>query len=151
MARRPSLALAMAAGDMAVFLVFALLGSASHEGTTAGKAVARTVIPFGVSWLVIGAALGSLRRQNLVDPARVWSRVLGIWLVCGTVGVFLRSWWFDRPLDGDFAAVAVLLQGAFLLAWRLAAARLRRAALRRVRHLMSVGGPPEAGDSAEAD
>ena len=128
-------------GDLLAILVFSLVGTASHKEGNLGVALVRNVVPFGVAWLVFATALGLYRAlPSLASPevpfadsglrlglqhswrGREWMghmgwRLLIAGVLAGVVGAALRSWWFDRPYEGDFVAVATVFLTLFVGAW----------------------------------
>ncbi len=93
-------------------LLFALIGIASHEKDINLTIFARSFIPFAVTWLTLGAALGAFRTE------RPSPRLLAVYLVCGVTALVARSVIFDRTLLNAFFAIALVGNGLLLLAWR---------------------------------
>src|SRR5574341_894067 len=100
------------AGDLAAMLVFALIGIASHERDISLTVFARSFLPFAVTWLTLGAALGAFRHER---PS--W-RLLAIYFACGVTALVARSVIFDRALFNAFFVIALLGNGLMLFAWR---------------------------------
>lgn len=100
------------AGDLAAMLLFALIGIASHERDISLAIFARSFLPFAVSWLTLGAALGALRRER---PS--W-RLLAVYLVCGVAALVARAIIFDRALFNAFFVIALVGNGLMLFGWR---------------------------------
>jgi hypothetical protein len=111
---------AIIAGDLAALLAFALLGLASHEDGVTVAALARTFLPFAISWLAIGALAGAFRRDSAGRPLVGW-RFLAVYLPAATVALLSRAVVFDRSLFSAFFVIALVGNGLFLLAWRFAA------------------------------
>lgn len=116
----------LAVGDLVAFLVFGVLGLASHDLATTPASLFRTVAPFAVAWFALGPLLGAFRASTTSRPTQAWWRVLVIWLVCGAVGLLLRSWWLDRPFILTFAVVTVGVNMALLVGWRTGFALVAR-------------------------
>jgi hypothetical protein len=105
-------------GDLAIFVLFPLLGSASHEdGLTAGVFLRTTVI-FAAAWYAIAPWVGGFSLSTMNRPLRAWRYTGLAWLLAGSVALVARTIIFDRPLDGGFAWVVLLITGALLMAWR---------------------------------
>jgi hypothetical protein len=100
------------AGDLAAMLLFAFIGIASHERDISLTIFARSFLPFAVTWLTLGSALGAFRLE------RFSIRLLGVYLVCGVTALVARSLVFDRTLFNAFFVIALVGNGALLFAWR---------------------------------
>lgn len=111
---------ALFAGDALVFLVFAVLGSGSHEGLDVVGVVWRTSVPFMAAWFGLGLVLGAYRREALQPAHLVWLKTALIWLPAGAAGLLLRSLMLDRELILSFAIVSVAVTGGLLALWRTA-------------------------------
>ena len=108
-----------ALGDLAVFLLFPILGSANHDTTLSLDTIARTAVPTALAWAVVGLAAGAFALRTLRSPARTLAIVPAAWLVAGAIAVVARTVVFDRPFSLTFAIVAIGTTGAMLVAWRL--------------------------------
>ena len=104
-------------GDIAVFILFVLLGKAEH-GVTLSEALFRTALPFGVIWLISSPWLGAYKASTLSDLRTMLWKIPLIWLLCGLVGLFARIVLTGQPLIMSFALVAIIVQGVLLLSWR---------------------------------
>ena len=104
-------------GDVAVFLVFVILGTTEH-GTIQSRALLRTALPFAIVWCVISPWLGAYRASTLYNLRTTAWRIPLIWLLCGLVALLARALLTDRPLTPAFALVAIAVQGALLVGWR---------------------------------
>jgi len=107
-------------GDLAVLVVFVLVGRRSHHEDAGLAGFVRVWWPFavalGVAWLVCG-----LWRAPLV-----WPRAVAAWLVTVGLGMALRIAVQGRELKVAFTIVTLLFVGAGMLGWR-AVVRWRRA------------------------
>ena len=114
---RPWLALL---GDLAVLVVFVLVGRRSHHEDAGLAGFFRVLWPFavalGVAWLATG-----LWRAPLA-----WTRAIAVWLVTVGVGMALRIAVQGRDFKIAFTIVTLLFVGAGMLGWR-AVVRRRRA------------------------
>ncbi len=121
---RPWLALL---GDVAVLVVFVLVGRRSHHEDAGLAGFFRVWWPFavalGVAWIVTG-----LWRAPLA-----WSRAVIAWLLTVALGMALRIAVQGRDFKVAFAIVTLLFVGAGMLGWR-AVVRWRRS-----RSLTSAG------------
>jgi hypothetical protein len=118
--------LALALGDLAAVVAFAVLGLTSHDEGVGAAGLARTALPLAGAWLLAALAFGAYRRPGLRTLVPAWA--VGV-----TAGVAIRAAVVGR-FDGGtlaFLGVALGVTLALLLAWRgLAAVVVRRAAAR---------------------
>lgn len=112
-------------GDVAALVAFGLLGVASHEKSIGIDIIARSIVPFVVAWLLVGAGFrmfGSEAQKGRVDPG--W--FLLAWLLAGVSAMIARSIVFDRTLITAFFVIGLAGYGLLLAAWRLAYYRIVR-------------------------
>ena len=102
----------LVAGDLGAMLLFAFIGIASHEKDISPVIFARSFLPFAVTWLTLGAALGAFRAQ------RPTLGLLAVYLICGVTALVARSVVFDRTLLNAFFVIALVGNGLLLFAWR---------------------------------
>jgi hypothetical protein len=100
------------AGDIAALFLFAVIGIASHEKDISLTIFARSFLPFAVTWLTLGAALGAFRSE------RPSARLLAVYIACGVTALVARSAIFDRTLFNAFFIIALVGNGLLLFAWR---------------------------------
>ena len=105
-------------GDLAIFVLFPLLGSASHEDGLTADVFLRTTLTFAVAWYVVAPLVGAFSLPAMSQPLWAWRHTGLAWLLAGSVALVARTIAFDRPLDGGFAWVTLLITGALLMAWR---------------------------------
>jgi hypothetical protein len=103
---------ALIAGDLAAMLLFALIGIATHERDISAAIFARSFLPFAVTWLTLGAALGAFRHE------RPSLRLLSVYVVCVITALVARSVIFDRTLFNAFFVIALVGNALMLFAWR---------------------------------
>jgi hypothetical protein len=111
--------------DVALFLLFVVIGRRSHGEGAAG--LLNTLWPF-----LVGLAAGWLVTWAWKRPlAIVWPGV-PIWLMTVALGMLIRTA-CGQGVQPSFIAVAAIVLGVFLVGWRLIALPFaRRRALRRV-------------------
>ncbi len=114
---RPFVVLAL--GDMAAFLLFALLGVAGHEEGVTLPTVLKAAAPFAIAWLVLAPVFGAFRRGTVRSPPQALWRVPLIWLPIDGAALLLRGWWLDRPIVASFAVVTLVVAGLMLTSWRV--------------------------------
>jgi hypothetical protein len=106
---RPWIALV---GDLAVLVVFVLVGRRSHHEDAGLAGFLRVWWPFavglGVAWLVTGAWRAPL----------AWGRAVSVWLVTVACGMAVRIVVQGRDFKMAFTIVALLFVGAGMLGWR---------------------------------
>ncbi len=116
-----------AAADLAVVVVFVLIGRRSHHEDAGLAGFLRVWWPFavglGIAWSITG-----LRHAPLA-----WSRVASGWLVTVGAGMVLRVVVEGRDFSVAFTIVTLLFLGAGMFGWRggLRLVRARRAATSR--------------------
>jgi hypothetical protein len=104
-------------GDVVAFVAFGLLGLASHEDGITATTIARSILPFVVSWLAIAPWSGAFG-ERAVDGRFSVANVLIVWFVAGIAGMCLRAVVFDRALFTAFFAIGITGMGLFLGGWR---------------------------------
>jgi uncharacterized membrane protein YoaK (UPF0700 family) len=114
--RHPWLALL---GDVAVLVVFVLVGRRSHHEDAGLAGFFRVWWPF-VAALVVAWVVTGLWRAPLA-----WPRAVLAWLVTVGLGMVLRIVAEDREFKVAFTIVTLLFVGAGMLGWR-AVVRWRR-------------------------
>jgi hypothetical protein len=114
--RRPWLALL---GDVAVLVVFVLVGRRSHHEDAGIAGFFRVWWPFAAGLLVAWLATG-LWRAPLS-----WRRAVLAWLLTVALGMVLRIVVQGRDFKVAFTIVTLLFVGAGMLGWR-GVARWRR-------------------------
>ncbi len=115
-----------AAADLAVVVVFVVIGRRSHHEDAGVAGFLRVWWPFGaglaVAWLVTG----------LFRTPLAWNRAIVAWLVTVAAGMALRVVVEDRDLSVAFTIVTTVFLGAGMLGWRgvVHVVRARRTAIR---------------------
>ena len=122
--RRPAVALLL---DVALVLVFAAVGRASHDESSPVLGVLSTAWPFlvgtGLGWLVVRV----VRRSWPLDVAPG----VTVWFATVLVGMLLRHA-IGSGTAPSFVVVASVVLAVFLLGWRAVGAyAVRRARVRR--------------------
>jgi hypothetical protein len=112
-------------GDVVALSAFGLLGMASHEESVSLEIIARSTVPFIVSWLFIGGAFGMFgARAQQGTPEPGW--FLAAWLTAGITAMIARSLIFDRTLITAFFVIGITGYGLFLAGWRFAYYRISK-------------------------
>ena len=107
------------AGDLAVLVVFVLVGRRSHHEDAGIAGFLRVWWPFavalGAAWIVTG----------LWKAPLAWVRAVAAWLMTVSLAMALRIAVQDREFKVAFTIVTLLFVGAGMLGWR-AVVRWRR-------------------------
>jgi len=112
--------LILIAGDVLIFLFFAVQGRATHEMPLGDEAVATVLIvsaPFAVPWFVVAALIGMFRTGTLAHPKRMLSTTALAWLLAGCIGLLARAAILQRAIALPFAVTALGIIGALLITW----------------------------------
>jgi DUF3054 family protein len=113
-----------AAADVAVIVVFVVIGRRTHGEDAGVTGFVRVLWPFA-----IGLAVGWLA-TGLARAPLAWRRVVPAWLLTVVVGMALRIVVQGHEFKLAFTIVALVFTGAGLLGWRAAVAAARRRTLR---------------------
>ena len=125
--RRQVIAVSVAA-DVAAVLLFAVLGSRSHEGGGLGE-VLTIAAPF-----VIGTLIGWLLSPVVREAPTSVRAGVHVWLATLVIGVLARRFVFARGTAAAFVIVTALVLAGLIIGWRwIRATVVRRRALRSPR------------------
>ena len=106
-------------GDVLCFLVFAALGRNQHNEAPGVLNVVETAWPFVAGWIVVAPLRGVLA----IEPGRPAVAARGVllaWPLAWPIALVLRAGLQHRDIPLSFDIVALLVNGAFLLGWRVA-------------------------------
>jgi hypothetical protein len=106
--------------DVALILVFVLIGRRNHEEALALGGIAQTAWPF-----LVGAAAGWLATRAWRSPFGLWPTGTVIWAATVGGGMLLRVV-SGQGVQLAFVIVAALTLAAMLLGWRLVALLVTR-------------------------
>jgi len=109
-----------ALADLAVLVVFVVVGRRNHHEDAGVVGFLRVWWPFAVA-LVVAWSVAGLWRTPLA-----WGRVVTAWLITVGLGMALRIVVEDREFKIAFTIVTLVFVGAGMLGWR-AVVRWRRA------------------------
>lgn len=113
-----ALPLALLIGDVLAFLIFVILGRASHGFSGDWLInVARIVTPFLIGWFVAAFPLGVYRADLLHQPGTAMFRTVLAWLVGNGIAFALRAYLFQNNVTIPFALTSIAFTGLFLLGW----------------------------------
>ncbi|MFN3929662.1 MAG: DUF3054 domain-containing protein [Thermoflexus sp.] len=109
-------------GDLLVFVIFAVVGRASHGLLTEDSVVwgvARAAAPFVLAWWIVAGLFRLYRPDPALPLARAAGRIGLAWLGAWALGLLLRSLFLGRPAPIAFALITLAGNGLLLIAWRL--------------------------------
>jgi hypothetical protein len=115
---------ALLIGDIATFLLFAVVGLSSHDEGYSLSNLTRVILPFLLPWLVIAYLMGLYRKPETSEPASALKPVMMAWVPAWAIGVMLRSLVWSREFAPAFAIVTFVINSALLLGWRALATML---------------------------
>ena len=107
----------LALGDLGAFVLFGAIGLTSHEDVVTAKTIVRAILVFPAAWFVIAPWFGAFSERGAAGRESL-VRIGLIWLVAGVVALCARALIFDRVLFNAFFVIALVGNGALLLAWR---------------------------------
>jgi Protein of unknown function (DUF3054) len=110
--------------DVAVIVVFVLIGRRTHNEDAGMAGFLRVFWPFAVG-LAVGWLTTGLARAPLA-----WRRAVPAWLLTVAVGMALRIVVEGHAFKVSFTVVALLFTGAGLLGWRAVVVAARRRMVR---------------------
>jgi hypothetical protein len=111
--------------DLALVLIFVLIGRRSHGESLSASGIVQTFWPF-----LIGLLLGWLVTLAWREPTRIRWPGIPVWLVTVAAGMAFRA----ASMQGvqlSFVIVTTVVLGVFLLGWRALAIPITRATARR--------------------
>ncbi|MBI5565697.1 MAG: DUF3054 domain-containing protein [Chloroflexi bacterium] len=114
--------LILVSGDLAVFVMFALVGRETHASSDPNLIVNAlpTLMPFVLIWLLVSVPMG-VYRPNVyrVTPLTI-IRTLAAWIVAGPIALYVRALLLARTaIPVPFIIVTMSLNGVLLLAWHV--------------------------------
>jgi Protein of unknown function (DUF3054) len=113
--------------DLAIVVVFVVIGRRQHDEGSAAAGIVKTALPFLIGLVVAWAVAKPLWPRP--TSARMG---YGNWIITLSVGMLLRRFAFDRGTATAFVIVAMIFLGLTLNGWRaisrLLASRKRSAA-----------------------
>ncbi len=111
----------LAVGDVAVFMLFAAIGRASHSeaaGFSAIAEVAQTAAPFALGWFIVSPWFGAFSADVVTHPRRMLGRTALAWLLALPIGLIARALMIGRGSPISFAIVTFITALLMLLCWR---------------------------------
>lgn len=114
--------LILMAGDLAVFVMFALVGRETHASSDPNLVVNAlpTLLPFGLIWLLVSIPMGVYRPNVYRFVPLTIIRTLAAWIVAGPIALYARALLLGRTaIPVPFILVTMGLNGVMLLAWHI--------------------------------
>ena len=113
-------ALILGGGDVALLLMFAVIGRWNHHELSAGglAAILGTAAPFVVGWALAASLLGTYDRRSFASLRSSIERLLVVWPVALAVGLCIRSIADHEIPAAAFIVVALLFNLLTLSIWR---------------------------------
>jgi hypothetical protein len=107
----------LTAGDLAAFVLFGVIGLASHEESITLTVVARSLLPFPLAWFALAPWLGMTGQAAQYGQLRL-TTLVAVWAAVGVVALAGRALVFERELFNAFFVIALAGNGLFLAGWR---------------------------------
>lgn len=114
--------LILMAGDLAVFVMFALVGRETHASSDPNLVVNAlpTLLPFVLIWLLVSIPMGVYRPNVYRFVPLTIIRTLAAWIVAGPIALYARALLLGRTaIPVPFILVTMGLNGVMLLAWHI--------------------------------
>lgn len=108
------------AGDLAIFVMFALVGRETHASSDPNLVVNAlpTLLPFVLIWLMVSIPMGVYRPSVYRFVPLAIIRTLAAWIVAGPIALYARALLLARTaIPVPFILVTMGLNGVMLLAW----------------------------------
>jgi hypothetical protein len=110
------------AGDLAIFVVFVLVGRETHAAGGPNLIINAlpTLLPFGLIWFLVAIPMGVLRPNvyRAVPPTAI--RTLAAWIVAGPIAIYVRALLLSRTaIPWQFVVVTMSLNAVLLLTWHI--------------------------------
>ena len=121
-ARNRSNTLILMAGDLAIFVVFVLVGRETHAAGDPNLIINAlpTLLPFGLIWFLIAIPIGVLRPTVYRVVRLTTIRTLAAWIVAGPIAIFVRALLLSRTaIPWQFVVVTMGLNAVLLLTWHV--------------------------------
>jgi hypothetical protein len=114
--------LILMSGDLAIFLMFALVGRETHASSDPNLVVNAlpTLLPLVLIWVLVSVPMGVYRSNVYRLVPLTLIRTLAAWIVAGPIALYARALLLARTaIPVPFIIVTIGLNGALLLAWHI--------------------------------
>ena len=111
--------LVLVVGDFLVFMIFATIGSRSHDVAANLWQTFLIALPFALGWFIVAPFLGVYRRNLMSDPRKMAGRTALAWLLSWPLAMALRGIFVDHAVPPvTFAIIALVSNLIILEVWR---------------------------------
>jgi hypothetical protein len=120
--RNRSNTLLLIAGDLAIFVVFVLVGRETHAAGDPNLIinVLPTLLPFVLIWFLVAIPMGVLRPDVYRVVQLTTIRTLAAWIIAGPIAIYVRALLLSRTaIPWQFVAVTIGLNAVLLLTWHM--------------------------------
>ena len=110
------------AGDLAIFVMFALAGRETHASSDPNLIVNAlpTLLPLILIWVLVSVPMGVYRPNVYRFVPLTIIRTLAAWIVTGPIALYARALLLARTaIPVPFIIVTMGLNGGLLLAWHI--------------------------------
>jgi len=121
-ARNRSNTLILIAGDLAIFVVFVLVGRETHAAGDSNLIinVLPTLLPFVLIWFLVAIPMGVLRPNVYRVVPLTIIRTLAAWIIAGPIAIYVRALLLSRTaIPWQFVVVTMGLNAVLLLTWHV--------------------------------
>ncbi len=110
----------LVAGDIVVFIVFAIIGRRSHSETGNIFGPVITALPFAAGWFLVAPFVGAFKRGLERDTGKFALRTFLAWLAAWPVAMLLRGIFVDKGVPPwTFALITLISNSILLQIWRV--------------------------------
>lgn len=120
--RSRSNTLILMAGDLAIFVVFVLVGRETHAAGDLNLIinVLPTLLPFVLIWFLVAIPMGVLRPNVYRVVPLAIIRTLAAWIIAGPIAIYVRALLLSRTaIPWQFVVVTMGLNAVLLLTWHM--------------------------------
>ena len=110
----------LVAGDIIVFLIFAIIGRRSHSeaGNIFGPVI--TALPFAAAWFLVAPFVGAFKRGLERNTGKFALRTFLAWLAAWPIAMLFRGIFVDKGVPPwTFALITLISNTILLQAWRV--------------------------------
>ena len=110
------------AGDLAIFVMFALAGRETHANNDPNLIVNAlpTLLPLILIWVLVSVPMGVYRPNVYRFVPLTIIRTLAAWIVAGPIALYVRALLLARTaIPVPFIIVTLGLNGVLLIAWHV--------------------------------
>jgi len=110
----------LVAGDIIVFLVFAIIGRRSHSEASNIFGPVITALPFAVAWFLVAPFVGAFKRGLERNTGKFALRTFLAWLAAWPVAMLFRGIFVDKGVPPwTFALITLISNTILLQVWRV--------------------------------